>query len=161
MKARNAILLAILAIVFLPGLAAAIEVEEAVMCSAVENREPVNPTNAFPADVGEVWCWSKIKGGEGTSIEHVYYYGGEEKATVRLYIGSPMWRTYSSKRILPSWTGSWRVDIVDADGNALEKLDFTVGEEVMPDEPMEEEPLPEAEETSDEGSAPKSGETSE
>jgi hypothetical protein len=39
-----------------------------------------------------------------------------------------MWRTRSSKRILSSWTGSWRVDIVGEDDVVLKSLDFTIGE---------------------------------
>ncbi len=112
----------------LSGACLAIEVVDAVVCRDVQDREPVEPGDSFPADVGIVWCWSKIKDGKGATIRHIYYYEGEEKAVVELSIGSPMWRTRSSKRILSSWTGNWRVDIVGEDDVTLKSLTFRIGQ---------------------------------
>ena len=110
------------------GVCFAVEVVDAVVCRDVQDREPVEPGDSFPADVGKVWCWSKIKDGKGETIKHIYYYEGEEKAVIELSIGSSMWRTRSSKRILSSWTGNWRVDIVDEEGVTLKSLAFKIGE---------------------------------
>jgi hypothetical protein len=115
----------------------AVEVADAVVCQGIQDHEPVGAADSFPADVGKVYCWSKIKDGEGTTIKHVYYYEGEEKAAVELSIGSALWRTYSSKRILSSWTGQWRVDIVGEDGEVLKSLKFTVGESAETQEEMQ------------------------
>ena len=121
-----------LAAIFLVGAASgacfAVEVADAVMCRDVQDREPVEPGDSFPADVGKVWCWSKIKDGKNTTIKHIYYHAGEEKAVIELSIGSPLWRTRSSKQILSSWTGQWRVDIVGEDDVVLKSLDFTLVE---------------------------------
>ena len=134
MKAGSVLLSVILLIALAPGACFAVEVADAVMCLDVRDRQPVIPGDSFSADVGKVWCWSKIKDGEDTTISHIYYHDGEEKAVVKLGIHSPLFRTYSSKRILPSWTGPWRVDIVDADGAVMKSLDFTIGEEEPPAE---------------------------
>ncbi|RJP68060.1 MAG: DUF2914 domain-containing protein [Candidatus Abyssobacteria bacterium SURF_17] len=107
--------------------AGAIKVAEAVICADVQNREPVGAASSFPADVKKVCCWSKIANGQRQTIKHVYYYENNEEAAVALAIGSPLWRTHSSKTIRPGDTGQWRVDIVDADGNVLKSLSFTVG----------------------------------
>jgi hypothetical protein len=137
MKAASISVLVILLIASVPAACFAIEVADAVMCLDVQGRQPVEPGESFAADVGKVWCWSKIKDGQGTTISHVYYHDGEEKAVVNLAIRSPLFRTYSSKRILPSWTGPWRVDIVDTNGNVLKSLDFTIGEMAAPAEESE------------------------
>lgn len=129
MKKVTVLLLATLLIASAPAICFAAEVAEAVICVDVQDREPVDPGVVFPADIGKVWCWSKIKGGEGTTITHAYYYQGEEKALIELRIGSPLWRTYSNKKILSSWTGEWRVDIIDENGEVLKSLDFTIGEQ--------------------------------
>ncbi|MBI5117630.1 DUF2914 domain-containing protein [Candidatus Poribacteria bacterium] len=126
--------LAFLAVVLLPQVCPAAEVVDAVMCLKVENRQPVDAGTSFPADVGQVWCWSRIKDADGTAIKHVYYHNDKEKASVELKIGSPLFRTFSSKRILPGWTGKWRVDIVDASGAVMKSLDFTIGEAAEPTE---------------------------
>ena len=128
MRTFGIFLAAVFLVGALSGVCLAVEVVDAVVCRDVQDREPVEPGDSFPADVGKIWLWSKIKDGKGTTIKHIYYYEGEEKAVVELSIGSPMWRTRSSKRILSSWTGSWRVDIVGEDGVTLKSLAFTIGE---------------------------------
>jgi hypothetical protein len=134
MKTAAILLVTILLLVSAPGVSFAIEVADATVCRNVQDRQPVEPGNAFPTDVGKVYCWSKIKDGQNTTIKHIYYYDNKEKAAVELEICSPLFRTYSSKIILPSWTGQWRVDIVDAQGNVLKSLDFTIGEKAQPQE---------------------------
>lgn len=134
MKGKLIVALAIVPILLMPGLCFAIEVADAVICRGVQEREPVEPGDTFPADVGKVWCWSKIKDGKGATITHIYYYEDEQKAAVKLDVGSPLWRTYSSKRILPSWTGGWRVDIVGPEEDVLRSLEFTIGERPEPEE---------------------------
>jgi len=126
------IFLAAVLIAAAPGVCLAVEVADAVVCLDVQDREPVDAGDSFSADVGRVWCWSKIKDGKGATIKHIYYYEGKEKAVVELSIGSQMWRTYSSKRILSSWTGQWRVDIVGEEGEILKSLEFTIVEQTPP-----------------------------
>ena len=147
MKAKTILVVAVLLAMLIPATCFAAEVAEAVMCRDVQDRQPVGESDSFPADIGKVWCWSKIKDGQGTTITHRYYYAGEEKAAISLAIGSPLWRTYSNKKILSDWTGAWRVDIVAEDGAVLKSLSFTVGEEAKSqDEPqMKEETQPDEE----------------
>jgi hypothetical protein len=47
-------------------------------------------------------------------------------AHVELTVGSPDWRTVSSKSLLPDWTGEWEVRVLDAAGNLLRTESFTV-----------------------------------
>jgi hypothetical protein len=155
MKMKTILLAAILVVALVPATSFAAEVAEAIMCRDVQDREPVGESDSFPADVGKVWCWSKIKDGKGTVITHAYYYGGEEKLAVSLPVGSPLWRTWSNKKILSSWTGEWRVDIVAEDGTLLKSLNFTIGEAPEPEEEPEAQPETEKTEPEAEGSAAK------
>ncbi|RJP67328.1 MAG: DUF2914 domain-containing protein [Candidatus Abyssobacteria bacterium SURF_17] len=139
MKTAKVLLSALIIAALIPGLALAVEVVDAAVCEGVQEREPVNPGAAFPADIGTVYCWSKIKDGDGAVVKHVYYYEGEEMASVELAINSSLWRTHSSKRIPPSSTGKWRVDIVDAEGVVLRSIDFSIGEVVEPEPAPQEE----------------------
>ncbi len=154
MKVKTILLVAVLVVALLPATCFAIQVAEATICRDVQDREPVGAADSFPADVGKVWCWSKIKDGKGMTITHAYYYAGEEKTTIELSIGSPLWRTYSNKDILPEWTGEWRVDIVAEDGTLLKSLNFTIGEQPKPaEEPEAEEAQPEEEAEPEAGEA--------
>jgi len=127
-------LIVLLAIAFFPGTCLAIEVADAAICKDIQGKQPIGIANSFAPDVAKVWCWSKIKDGQGT-IKHIYYHNGQEKAAVVLNVLSANFRTYSSKRILPSQIGQWRVDIVDQNGTVLKSLEFTVKEPATALEP--------------------------
>lgn len=93
----------------------------------IMDRMPVDEGNSFPIDVGEVWCWTRVSGGEGTTIKHVWLRDGVEMAEVPLNVSGNSWRTYSSKTIPPYWSGDWRVEVRDEIGNVLASRDFSVG----------------------------------
>ncbi len=104
-----------------------IQVEEAVICTAVVDRTPQDPGEIFPADVGQLYCFTRIAGGtEGTMVTHVWKRGEERMAAVDLPVGGSPWRTWSSKTIDSGWTGSWTVEIQDVQGNLLQTLNFTI-----------------------------------
>ena len=122
----------ITAILFLSLQTAAVSqsltVEEFEFGTAVEDREIVNPGTSFPADVEQVFCFTRISGAEDeTTITHIWYLDGVEMATVDLPVRSSSWRTWSSKTIFSDWTGEWSVDVLDSEGNMLMSKSFTVG----------------------------------
>lgn len=95
----------------------------------VENRELVGADSTFSTDVGTVFCYTHLTGVQDTTeIAHVWYYQDEEKARVPLSVRSSDWRTWSSKKILPSWAGEWTVRVEDAEGNVLGSSSFIVNE---------------------------------
>lgn len=95
----------------------------------VENRELVGTDITFTSDIGTVYCFTHITGAQdSTEIAHVWYYQNEEQARVNLQVRSSDWRTWSSKRILPSWVGDWDVRVEDAEGNVLGSSSFVINE---------------------------------
>ncbi|MEW6412894.1 MAG: DUF2914 domain-containing protein [Candidatus Zixiibacteriota bacterium] len=111
---------------------------ETVICSGVEDRQPVGESDSFDPNVGQVYMWTHCHGATDTTmITHVWTWEGREVASVNLKVNSPSWRTWSSKQILPSWTGAWEVRVLDADGNILKSVKFRIGNA---------EPQPQAEE---------------
>jgi hypothetical protein len=102
-------------------------VSVATICRDVVDREPMDSGNSFTADVGKLYCFTKIMGAESpTHVTHVWYFDGTERARVELAVNGASWRTFSSKIIQPHELGAWRVDVLDADGNVLKSLDFEV-----------------------------------
>lgn len=107
--------------------ASSLAVEEMQFGTAVEDRQLTGADSVFSAEVGEVYCFTKITGAETpVTVSHVWYYGDEEKARIEHDVKAKAWRTWSSKRIAPSWTGKWRVDVVSPDGAVLGSKSFTV-----------------------------------
>ena len=136
MDTRNlhAALLACLAAVILAmGLAgtagaqdqAGVTIEKSAVCQDVVDRQPVGVGDVFPKEISKVYCFTKVVGAHTeTTITHNWYYNGDLKASVVLPVRSPSWRTWSSKTIDPSMTGEWMVEILAADGTALDSLIF-------------------------------------
>jgi len=92
-----------------------------------EARALIGEQAEFPAETGTVYCRTRIVGAaEPTSVTHVWYRDGKTVAHVELTVGSPDWRTVSSKQLLPSWTGDWEVRVLDEAGNLLRAEAFVV-----------------------------------
>jgi hypothetical protein len=92
-----------------------------------ETRSLEGEAATFSAEVGVVWCKTRIVGAaEPTTVTHVWYREGKTMARVDLAVGSPSYRTVSSKQILPDWTGRWEVKVLDDAGTVLRSESFTV-----------------------------------
>ena len=81
----------------------------------------------FPAGTEIVWCRTRITGADGpATVTHVWYRDGKTMARVELQILSGSYRTVSSKKLLPEWTGRWEVKVLDEAGTVLRAESFTV-----------------------------------
>ena len=101
--------------------------DEIQISASIEDRIPRGVDSSFSAGIERVYCFTKLKNsGESNSVIHVWYYKDKEMAGVELAVRAATWRTWSSKRILPSWTGEWRVDVLSPDGSVLSTKSFEV-----------------------------------
>ena len=98
-----------------------------VMCERILDREPINESKTFSADIESVYCFLEAKGIEiNTTISFVWYFEGQEIARVPLPLQKSMrWRTYSSKK-LAHLKGSWTVELQEASGVVLNTVSFQV-----------------------------------
>jgi len=110
--------------------AAAVEeassVARAAVCTEVVERAPQGAADRFDAEVGRLYCFTEIRGLEGSTITHAWIHEGTTRARVQLPVRSSQWRTWSSKTLAAGWTGAWQVKILDADGIVLKTLDFVL-----------------------------------
>ncbi len=99
----------------------------ASICEGIEEREPVDKGESFTAQVGKLYCHTLVEGAEdSTAVTHIWYHGEKEMAKVTLPVRSSHWRTWSSKRIIPQWTGWWRVDVLSEEGDTLASAYFVI-----------------------------------
>jgi hypothetical protein len=112
-----------------PAAPASISVTRAVACLEVRDREPQSVDTEFSNRTEQVVCFTQIEGAsEETHVEHVWIHEGEERARVSLPVRSATWRTYSTKKLLPEWTGAWKVEVRDSAGSVLKTVEFRVVE---------------------------------
>ncbi len=99
------------------------------ICTDVVDRACTGSAPAFDANVGKLYCWSRISGmTDETTIRHIWLYSGKTVLEVPLTIKGNHWRTWSCKNISASMTGDWEVRIIDASGSNIASTVFTVGD---------------------------------
>ena len=101
---------------------------EAVLARNVVDRVPQDSGTAFPDSVGTVALWMRVTGANGQTLHHVWFHGGDQVGDVALTIGGSPWRSWSRKTIPVEATGAWHVEVRDAAGTVLKRIDFTVGQ---------------------------------
>lgn len=105
--------------------ASELEVVDATITTAIEDRMPVDNVEVYPADFGKLYYFTRIVGAsQETQVTHVWFYEEQEMARVTLSVLSADWRTYSSKRFLPQWRGQWSVVVEDEQGGTLAEVKF-------------------------------------
>jgi hypothetical protein len=93
--------------------------------TAVENREPVDAVTFLENDATRIYFYTDLRDLSGETIVHRWELGGEVMAEVPFAVGSDRWRVWSSKRLLPAWTGDWTVAVVKGDGEVIASESFT------------------------------------
>ena len=104
-----------------------IQVENIAVCTSIDNREPNGTANEFNAEIGQLYCFTKLKSqSDAYSISHVWFYNNKQMTKIDLKVKAKSWRTWSAKTIIPAWTGDWRVEVQDSGGNVISKVNFRI-----------------------------------
>lgn len=125
---KRLLLTMLLALLLVPqAFAASVSVAEGVITTQVVDRAPVDEIETYPAQLGKLYCFTKIVGAEGdTQVTHVWLFQDKEMARVDLSVRSSAWRTYSSKNIIPEWSGEWKVQVLNEAGEEIALIPFTL-----------------------------------
>jgi hypothetical protein len=100
-------------------------VARAVFTSKVVDREPTDNITTLTSDAGNISFFTELQGLQGQTVTHRWEHGDKVMAEIKFEVGAPRWRVFSSKRLDPSWTGEWKVSVVDANGSTLSAATFT------------------------------------
>ena len=92
--------------------------------TAIENKEPVSELTTISNNVAGVYFFTELLGLKDHTITHRWEYNNKVMAEIPFTIGANRWRTWSSKNILASWTGTWTVSVLDEGGNIIEQNEF-------------------------------------
>ena len=101
------------------------KVARAIFTSAIVDREPVDNLTTVSNDIQRVFFFSDLRGLAGQIVTHRWEYKNEVMAEVTFKVGNgARWRVYSSKNLLPEWTGTWTVVVSDENGRPLKASMF-------------------------------------
>jgi hypothetical protein len=125
---KKTVLLIIGMLLALPGMAMAeMEVIRIAVATDIAEREPVGVNNIFKSSLDKLYCFTEITTDRApTGVVHVWLHEGKKMAEVPLKAGAGHWRTYSSKELIPPWTGGWRVEVYSDEGILLESIEFII-----------------------------------
>ncbi|MCK6543078.1 DUF2914 domain-containing protein [bacterium] len=101
-------------------------VESLRIGTGVANMEITGVADTFSSSTTEkIYCWLRVNGGQGKTVKVRWIHNGNSLGEVPLDIRSQSMRTYAF-RTVSGRKGSWKVEIVDAQGRLLRATDFTV-----------------------------------
>jgi len=91
-------------------------VARAQFTTAINDREPADSVSSLSNDQTRVYYFTELKGFEGQKVAHRWEHDGKVMHEQAFEVSSPRYRTYTSKTFDPSWTGEWKVSVVDESG---------------------------------------------
>jgi len=92
-------------------------VARAIFTTAIADREPVDNLDTVSNSTQRVYFFSDLRGLAGQIVTHRWEYNDKVMAEVTFKVGDgARWRVYSSKNLLPEWTGQWSVIVSDESG---------------------------------------------
>ncbi|MCG7537489.1 DUF2914 domain-containing protein [Pseudoalteromonas sp. OOF1S-7] len=104
-------------------------VSRAVLTSEVVNREPVDVLKDSveqSAFADKLYFFTEVRGLQGQTIRHLWFHQDQLMAEIDLAISAYRHRTYSSKNIMPSQSGQWRIEVITADDQLLAQKTFRI-----------------------------------
>ncbi|MCX5795860.1 MAG: DUF2914 domain-containing protein [Elusimicrobia bacterium] len=105
---------------------AAVKVEKILVATGVENREATGEATTFGAEVGQVYCWTKLAVTEPPAkVKYVWSMSGKPVYEHPIEIKTSG-RWWASKKVQP---GSWKVELQSESGESLGSVEFTVSAE--------------------------------
>jgi hypothetical protein len=100
-------------------------VARAIFTTAIADREPVDQIETLPNSVDRIFFFTDLRELAGQIVTHRWEYAGEVMAEVTFKVGNgARWRVYSSKNLLPEWTGTWTVVVSNQAGQPLQSSRF-------------------------------------
>ena len=123
---RNFIKFALLAITICIGSSAiAGSVSRALFTIGIDNREPVIMVDSIGSDAyNSISFFTELKDLSGHTVTHQWIYKDKIMFEKKFDVAGARWRVWTSKTLLPGWTGTWTVKVLDDDRSVLETKSF-------------------------------------
>ncbi|MBE0366643.1 DUF2914 domain-containing protein [Pseudoalteromonas aurantia] len=104
-------------------------VSRAVLTTGIEKREPIDVLNDNLKRTQfseKLYFFTEIKNLQDKTVHHLWFHQDQLMAEIPLPVNAVRYRTYSSKNIMPSQTGQWRVEVVTQQGQLLAQKSFRI-----------------------------------
>ena len=115
----------LVAAIVLSGNSFAGEVSRAMFTIGIDNREPVIMVDSIDSSAyNSISFFTELKDLEGHNVTHQWTYDDKVMFEKTFEVKGARWRVWTSKTLLPSWTGEWTVNVLDTDRTVLATKSF-------------------------------------
>jgi hypothetical protein len=105
--------------------AAAGEIRRALFTTGIDNREPVGIVdNIDSASDNSISFFTEITNMSGQIITHQWTHLDKIMFEKTFEVKAERWRVWTSKTLIPNWTGTWTVNVLDAERELLTSKSF-------------------------------------
>ena len=98
------------------SLAQAGEVSRAVFTTAIDNREPVSTVDHLDSSaVRSLTFFTELSDLSGQTVTHQWTHKDKVMFEKTFEVKAERWRVWTSKTLIPNWSGTWTVNVLDND----------------------------------------------
>ncbi len=94
-------------------------VVRSIFTTAVQDREPVDKLNEASSEQNRVFYFTELRDMSGQTAIHRWEKDGEVQAEVKFDVRGPRWRVWSSKNMMPTQAGEWKVSVLNGAGEII------------------------------------------
>ena len=101
------------------------EVSRALFTICVDNREPVIQIDSIDSgSYTSISFFTELTELTGHNVTHQWTFDDKVMFEKTFEVKGPRWRVWTSKTLIPSWTGMWTVNVLDDDRSVLTSKTF-------------------------------------
>ncbi|SMN11631.1 conserved protein of unknown function [uncultured Candidatus Thioglobus sp.] len=94
-------------------------ISQAVFALDVVDRVPQNIVSEIDNKVKKIFFYTNLRNLKGQTIIHRWLYNDKNMAEITFHPRGNRWRVYSSKNLWHTWTGQWKVEVVNQNQEIL------------------------------------------
>ena len=99
---------------FLCGTATAGEVSRAQFTTSIDDREPVSMIDSLDSSAGNsISFFTEVSDMAGHTVTHQWTHQDKIMFEKTFEVKAERWRIWTSKTLIPDWTGTWTVNVLD------------------------------------------------
>ena len=101
------------------------QVSRAMFTIGVDNREPVLSVDSISSNAyTSISFFTELTDLSGHNITHQWMHADKVMFEKTFEVNAARWRVWTSKTLIPSWTGQWTVNVLDGDRSVISSTSF-------------------------------------
>ena len=101
------------------------EIRRALFTTGIDNREPMAIVDSIDSSSNNsISFFTEITNMSGQTVTHQWTHLDKIMFEKTFEVKAERWRVWTSKTLIPNWTGTWTVNVLDAERELLTSKSF-------------------------------------